>query len=86
MKRFFKLLTSMLALALLFSAFAGCNSTESKPTDEPTDAPTDAPTEKPTEKPTPKPTEKPTEKVVELPKLPSGMELKIGSYKIKNGS
>jgi endonuclease/exonuclease/phosphatase family metal-dependent hydrolase len=76
----------MLALSLLFSAFAGCNSTESKPTDEPTDAPTDAPTEKPTEKPTSKPTEKPTEKVVELPKLPSGMELKIGSYNIKNGS
>ena len=85
MKRFFRLFTSMLALSLLFSAFASCNSAESKPTDKPTDAPTDEPTEKPTEKPTAKPTEKPTEKVIELPKLPSGLELKIGSYNIANG-
>ena len=81
MKRFFRLLTSMLALSLLFSAFAGCNSAESKPTDKPTDAPTDEPTEKPTAKPT----ETPTEKIIELPKLPSGFELKIGSYNIANG-
>ena len=71
----------MLALSLLFSAFAGCNSAESKPTDKPTDAPTDEPTEKPSAKPT----ETPTEKVIELPKLPSGFELKIGSYNIANG-
>ena len=81
MKRFFRLLTSMLALSLLFSTFAGCNSAESKPTDTPTDAPTDEPTEKPSAKST----ETPTEKVIELPKLPSGLELKIGSYNIANG-
>ena len=84
MKKIFRFIILSLALALILCPLAACNS-EPDATEAPTDAPTDAPTEKPAEKPTSKPTEKPTEKVIELPKLPSGMELKIGSYNIANG-
>lgn len=81
MKKHTKILIYLLSLTLLFSALVGCNSSENVQTD----APTDAPTEQPTEEPTAKPTSKPTEKTIEKPNLPSGFELKIGSYNIANG-